>query len=505
MTYATVFAAGLVGLRGHLVEVEADLSAGLPAFTVTGLPDAALHEARDRVRAAVVNSGEPWPTKRITVNLLPASLPKHGTIFDLAVAAALLTAAGQLPADRLRGAVLLGELGLDGAVRPVRGVLPAVLAAARTGRQRFIVPVDNVAEARLVPDIAVRGLDRLGRLIAFLRGRDELLDPPEPPRPPAPGGADLSDVVGQPMGRRALEIAAAGGHHLAMVGPPGAGKTMLAQRICSILPALSTDEALEVTGVHSIAGLLPPDDPLIRRRPFQAPHHTASVAALVGGGTGLPRPGALSLAHRGVLFLDEAPEFPARALDALRQPLECGEVHLARANGHVVFPAQVQLILAANPCPCAKPAGARDCDCTPLAKRRYFGRLSGPLMDRIDLRVRLDPVGAVALLEPVRAESSAAVAARVIGARARAAKRWADLGYRINAEVPGPLLRRAPWRLPRAATTVIRHEVEKGSLSARGYDRVLRIAWTISDLDGADQPDHGAVGEAFQLRMGHAL
>jgi magnesium chelatase family protein len=505
MSYATVLGAGLLGMQGHVVEVEADISAGLPGFTLTGLPDASLNEARDRVRAAVVNSGEPWPAKRITINLLPASLPKQGSIFDLAVAAALLSAAGQLPPAALRRVVLLGELGLDGTVRPVRGVLPCVLAAAKAGHDRFIVPPDNVAEARLIPAITVRGLDRLGRLVAFLRGTEQLLDPPAATPAPVPPGPDLCDVVGQSLGRRAIEIAAAGGHHLAMVGPPGVGKTMLAQRICSILPPLTESEALEVTAVHSVAGRLTARDPLVRQRPFQAPHHTASVAALIGGGSGLARPGALSLAHRGVLFLDEAPEFAVRALDALRQPMESGEVHLARAKGYLVFPAQVQLVLAANPCPCAKPAGQRNCDCTPMAKRRYFGRLSGPLLDRVDLRVQLDPIGAAALQDGTGAESSAIVAARVAAARDRAAERWAELGYRTNAEVPGPVLRRPPWRLPPSATATLRRQVELGSLSARGFDRVIRSSWTINDLDGGHQPGPDNVEEAFQLRMGHAL
>ena len=306
MGYARVVSAGLVGVRGHLVEVEVDLANGLPLVVLSGLPDTALNEARDRVRAAIVNSGGRWPNRRITVNLLPAALPKHGTSFDLAVACAVLAGAGELPPAPLARAAIIGELGLDGSVRPVRGVLPMVLAAAQAGVDRVIVPVGNATEAALIPGVTVRAADTLRRLIDFVLGCGRLLDPPSQPPPEAPAGPDLADVVGQGLGRRALEVAAAGGHHMAMIGPPGAGKTMLAQRLPSILPELDDEAALEVTALRSVAGLLPEGAPLCRRPPFQAPHHTASVPALVGGGSGLARPGAVSLAHRGVLFLDDA-------------------------------------------------------------------------------------------------------------------------------------------------------------------------------------------------------
>jgi magnesium chelatase family protein len=505
MSYARVLGVALVGVTGHLVEVEADLSPGLPAVVLTGLPDTALNEARDRVRAALVNSGQTWPNRRITVNLLPATLPKHGSAFDLAIACALLTSAGELPSAPMDGVVVLGELGLDGAVRPIRGVLPMVLAAAEAGISRVIVPVDNAREATVVPGMTVRAVESLHHLVSFLRGEGDLVRPPAQEAADAPTGPDLADVAGQHFGRYAIEVAAAGGHHVALIGPPGAGKTMLAERLPSILPELDDAAALEVTALQSIAGILPPDGRLVRRPPFQAPHHSASLAALVGGGSGLARPGAISLAHRGVLFLDEAPEFAERTLQALRQPLESGRILLARARGATEYPAQVQMVLAANPCPCANPAGDQYCQCSQFARRRYLGKLSGPLMDRIDIHITLQPVGAVELLTTeTPAESSAEVAGRVEKARAAAAARWSAEGWRTNAEVPGPQLRRRPWRLPARDTSALRILLERGTLSARGFDRILRIAWSIADLDGRDRPTRSDVHEATQLRRGDA-
>ncbi|MEW2428380.1 YifB family Mg chelatase-like AAA ATPase [Micromonospora sp. NPDC047644] len=505
MSYAKVLCVGLVGVTGHLVEVEADLAAGLPAVVISGLPDTALHEARDRVRAAVVNSGQRWPNRRITLNLLPATLPKFGSAFDLAIAAALLGGSGELPLLPLEGVVVLGELGLDGTVRPVRGVLPMVAAAAQAGVARVIVPVGNAAEAAVIPGVRVRAVDNLHRLVAFVRDGTPLIEPPADIPEPLTGGPDLADVAGQQLGRRALEVSAAGGHHVALLGPPGAGKTMLAERLPSILPELDDDAALEVTALHSVAGLLPPGGRLLRRPPFQAPHHTATVPSLVGGGSGLARPGAVSLAHRGVLFLDEAPEFSKGALEALRQPLEHGRIQLSRSGGGTVYPARTQLVLAANPCPCAKPAGDAHCECSTLVRRRYLGRLSGPLLDRIDVQVRLMPVRAAELMATDGGvEPSATVAARVAAARQAAASRWADLGRRLNAEVEGPHLRRPPWRLPARVTVELRGRLDSGSLSARGFDRVIRMAWTIADLDGRDRPDRDDVREALQLRTGEA-
>jgi magnesium chelatase family protein len=504
MGVARTLSVGLLGLRGHVVEVEADLAQGLPGLVITGLPDTTLGEARDRLRAAVGNSGLTWPTRRITIGLSPAWQPKYGSGFDLAMAAAVLCADGTLPAAALEGTVLLGELALDGRVRAVRGVLPAVLGASRAGITRAVVPVPNVAEARLVPAADVVGVATLGGLAALLRGDGE---PEEPSGPPDGAGdlappPDLADVLGQDTGRRAVEIAAAGGHHVFLAGPPGSGKTMLAERLPGVLPLLGVEAALEVTAVHSVAGTLPPTAPLIRRPPYQAPHHTASVAALVGGGSGVARPGCVSLAHHGILFLDEAPEFGGGVLDALRQPLERGEVVLARSAGVARYPARVQLVLAANPCPCSTSADDH-CICSPTARRRYFGRISGPLLDRVDLRVTLLPVRLSALMDGDRAEDTATVAERVGRARAAAAERWRPLGYRTNAEVPGTVLR-GRFRLPRSVRTSLDRQVDARRISARGYDRVLRVAWSVADLGGRAAPGVEDVTEATEFRLGSA-
>jgi magnesium chelatase family protein len=500
----------LLGIDGRVVDVEADVASGLSAFTVTGLPDTALAQARDRVKAACRNSGLGFPDGRVTVNLSPASLPKHGSGFDLAIAVAVLTAARVVPATQPRAVVHLGELGLDGRLRSVRGVLPAVLAAARAGVETVVVPAANEVEASVVPGIEVRGVVSLAGLVALYRGEPEVGEPVVHEAVggsvAARGGAgaaaqDLSDVVGQPDARAALEIAAAGGHHLFFLGPPGAGKTMLAARLPDLLPDLAREEALEVTALHSLAGRLPDGSGLVVRPPFVDPHHTASAAAIVGGGAGLPRPGAASMAHCGVLFLDEAPEFSARVLDALRQPLEDGGLVIHRAAGTARYPARFQLVLAANPCPCGRASGkGLTCTCTPMARRRYLSRLSGPLLDRVDLQVGVLPVTRAQLEAGTVVESTVAVAARVLQARAAQTERWRRHGWRLNAHAPGRLLRAAPYRLDRRVTADLDRAFERGAVSMRGYDRVLRTAWTVADLAGRRSPDADDVGRAASLR-----
>lgn len=524
MAFARTCSVALIGVDGVVVEVQADLEPGVAAFTLVGLPDKALSEARDRVRAAVVNSGESWPQKKLTVGLSPASVPKSGSGFDLAVACAVLAAAERLEPAAIADLLIIGELGLDGRVRPVRGVLPAVLAAADAGYRHVVVAEPTAAEAELVPGVSVLGVRSLRQLIAVLTGEpvpDEISGPvvgqPDPlvaglmlpgvgVRDVSSGYAikpDLADVAGQFEARRALEIAAAGGHHLYLKGPPGAGKTMLAERLPALLPPLTPAEALEVTAVHSVAGLLPAGRPLIDTPPYCAPHHSTTMPAIVGGGSGLPRPGAVSLAHRGVLFLDEAPEFPVRVLDALRQPLESGQVTIARAAGSMRLPARFLLCLAANPCPCGRHTQRGEgCECTPAMVHRYQARLSGPLLDRVDLQVQVAAVSRAELMaRDSTAESTAAVAARVLAARDRAAARLADTPWRTNAEVPGHELR-TRWQLALGALADAERDLERGLLTARGLDRVLRVAWTIADLAGRDRPARTEVRTALALRTG---
>lgn len=501
---------GLRGVEGFLVEVEADVAPGLPAFTVSGRADAACAQAPDRVRAAASNSGHPVPARRITVNLSPASVLKVGSGFDLAIVVATLVAAGEIPHGVVEQVVHIGELGLDGSVRPVRGLVPLVVAAARAGVRHVVVPVANAGEARLVSGVQVHPVARLDELVqryrALRRGR-AVVDVEEPSVPASPPRvqADLADVVGQTEGRLAVEIAAAGAHHLYLVGPPGAGKSMLAERLPGLLPELDDQQAMEVTAIASVMGTLSGHDGLCRRPPFVAPHHGASMPAIIGGGSGLVMPGAVTQAHHGVLFLDEAPEFRPGVMQALRQPIESGHVVVARAIGNVRFPCQFQLVLAANPCPCGMGSGkATACSCSPIQQRRYAGRLSGPILDRIDIQVHV-PAPSRAALSGQPGESSDIVRARVAGARAAQVQRWQEHDYAVNGRVPGPVLRSVPFRLGSSRTVDLDRAVDRGLLSLRGYDRCLRLAWTVADLAGRTSPSRDDVGLALSLRHQSAL
>jgi magnesium chelatase family protein len=499
-------AVALLGLAGSLVEVEADISSNLPSFVLIGLPDAALGEARDRVRSAATNSGCALPNRKLTVNLSPAALPKHGSGFDLAIAMAALAAAGTIGAESVERVVHLGELGLDGRLRPISGILPSVLAASRAGAATIMVPTGNSDEASLVPGIRVVGVASL-RDAAIWHGGSFEPEPVDPiPGPVLPevvdDGMDLAEIVGNEDAVEAMLVAAAGGHHVFLLGPPGAGKTMLAARLPGLLPDLDSDAALEVSSIRSLSGL-PVGSTLITRPPLEAPHHTATAAALVGGGSSVIRPGAAARASHGVLFLDEAPEFHSAVLDALRQPLESGVISIHRANAVAHFPGRFQLVMAANPCPCGQ-YGARDseCVCPPNARRRYLARISGPLLDRIDIQLRINRITAAQLRlshESPRL-STAQARVRVVDARSAAKVRLAGTPWSLNSQVPGSWLRRGEVRLGAAVTASIDRALERGGLTMRGYDRVLRVGWTLADLEGVSSPSADHIGRALYLR-----
>lgn len=504
---AKVISCAIVGLEGHIVEVEVDSSRGLPSFTLVGLPDAAVKESAERVRSAILNSGLHFPRNRITVNLAPADLKKVGPAYDLPIALGMLIAAEQISESVLDGAMVVGELALDGAVRHARGVLPMTAFARDHGFRRVFVPAPDANEAALVPGVEIIAAGHLGELVAALNGLSELpiaiaADGGRSARP-EPGQrlplVDFAEIKGQEVAKRALEVAAAGGHNCLFVGSPGAGKTLLARAVPGILPDLTVEEALEVTRIYSVADMLPPETPLITARPFRAPHHTISHAGLVGGGK-LPRPGEVTLANRGVLFLDELPEFDARALEVLRQPLEDKAVTISRASGSLTFPARFQLIAAMNPCKCGWHGDpVKPCSCSPAHIQLYQKKISGPLLDRIDIHLQVQRVAFDKLTDARRGESSALIRSRVAAAREWQRARFGKAGPPCNADMAVADVR-AHCALDAAGTALMKAAMAQLQMSARAFHRVLKLGRTIADLAGSERITTAHLAEALQYR-----